>query len=198
MNEFEEAAKERASMGGGTIAIESPSILPACRDSSLPATGDDLIALRQKLITQYHGAPGLIARLEKEGRLDPDARLLGLLEEIIKETDNLLGNELIVTKNGELQTASIISFKRSEVLEKVSRLVQAKQTADKAGGAFDVNAPEIATIFRYFLNKSKDTLEQIGVSVEMCDLFFRKFGELTENWQKELKVALNDHPRVIP
>jgi hypothetical protein len=198
-NDFEKADAERASMENGTLSVEPPSaLLPSRRSNDLPVEDNHITELRQSLIEKYHGASGLIAKLERAGKIDAQSRLASLIDEVITETDHLLGNELIVTRNGELRDASIISFKRTEALEKAAKMVQAKMVSDKAGGDFDINAPEIATIFRFFLMKARDTLDHIGVNADMKDLFFRKFGELTEEWQKELKTVLNELPRVIP
>ena len=196
-DDFEAEDQERISVEAGTLTVEPPSSLPAKRANRLPANKADMLEMRQELIEQYHGGhSGLLERLAKEGKVDGHAQVVSLVDEIVKETDQLLGNELVFAQNGEFRESSLVSFKRSEVLEKAYRGVQAKVLMESSKG-INIDSPEMGDIFRYFMVKMQETFDQIGTSVETKDLFFRKFGEVTENWHKELKAAF-EQPRVIP
>jgi hypothetical protein len=147
----------------------------------------DVVAFRNKLVAQYHkGAPSLVKRLQSVGRADAEALLVALIDEVIGETDHLLGNELVSTHNGELRDASVISFKRAEVLEKAIKAVQAKQEFERDSG-FDIDSPAMMVIFRFFMAKCKDSFDKMGVREEVPDLFFRTLGELMDEWKKELR-----------
>jgi len=142
---------------------------------------------RDQLIRKYHkGAASLVQRLRDDGVSDNEGVLLALIEEVFKETDNLLGNGLIATENGEIQTSSVISFKRAEVLEKAIKAVQSKQQFEKESGV-DVDSPSMVVIFKYFFGKVKDVFDLMDLPDEQRDLFFRTLGEETENWKKELR-----------
>lgn len=152
----------------------------------------DIIDFRRELVEKHHGKPdGLSGRLNLENTEDIDAVLMTVLQEIIKESDHLLGNELLATSDGMLRDASVISFKRTEVLEKVIKAIQTKQQVDRQGG-IDVDSPSMMVVFRYFLKKVKSTFESIGLPDEQSNLFFRSFGEETTNWKKELKVNFEE------
>lgn len=168
----------------------SVEILPP-EDRRLSVPTSDIVEYRKKLIESYHGgARSLLERLAKSGKSDLDSVITELLQEIIQETDNLLGNGLVATNNGDLRDASVIAFKRAEVLEKAMKVAQTKQQIEKQGGV-DVDSPVMMVIFRFFLAKTKEAFISMGVDVEMHDLFFRKFGEVTENWRKELKKDID-------
>lgn len=161
-------------------------VLAPARDTSV-SRPSDMIQFRQQLLEEYHkGAPNLLARLKRDGKEDLESTLMAMLEEVILEADHLLGNELVATQNGDLRDASVIGFKRTEVFEKAMRAIQTKQQLEKQSG-IDVESPSMMVIFRFFMSKSKETFEKMGVGDELSNLFFRKFGEVTNDWKKELR-----------
>lgn len=167
-------------------------VLPPSSNSSLslpPTT--DLLAYRKQLVEQYHqGSPSLIARLKASGREDLESQIVAMVDEILAETDNLLGNQLVATRNGELRDASVISFKRAEVLEKALKAVQTRQQFEKQSG-IDLDSPSMIVVFRFFMSKAKDAFTRMGVGPEINDLFFRVFGEVTNDWKKELRESFD-------
>ena len=172
---FEEADKE-----------SGIDVLPPAKSNNLPANGSDVLSYRKSLIEQYHkGASGLLQRLKECGKSGMEALVVSLLDEIISETDELKGNELVALQNGELRDASVISFKRAEVLEKAIKAAQSKQLLEKNSG-IDIESPSMLIIFKFFLEKSRETFQRMGVGDEISDLFFRTFSDTTENWKKEL------------
>jgi hypothetical protein len=142
---------------------------------------------RDNLVKKYHkGSDSLTARLQAEGLSDNESLLLALIQEMVKETDNLLGNELIAIENGSVRDSSVISAKRAEILEKAIKAVQSKQAFEKESG-IDIDSPSMVVIFKYFMGKVKDVFENMGTSPEQRDIFFRTLGDETENWKKELR-----------
>lgn len=174
---------ERADVEAGV------EVLPAERKGRAKSEvmQSDVMEYRSQLIEKYHkGATSLAEKLKKSGKEDMASLLVSLIEEMVKETDHLLGNELIATENGELRDASVISFKRAEVLEKAIKSVQAKHESEKVEG-LDIDSPEMMTVFRFFMLKSRETFERMQVGNEVSDLFFRTFGDMMENWKRELR-----------
>jgi hypothetical protein len=163
-------------------------IVHSSRDSTVARSmPQDIISFRKQLVSDYHeGAPSLVEKLRKAGKEDMESLLVAMMDEVIGEADHLLGNELVATHNGDLRDASVISFKRAEVLEKAIKAVQTKQQIAQQGG-IDVNSPTMIIVFRFFMAKAKETFERMGVSTEIHDLFFRMFGEVTNEWKRELR-----------
>lgn len=177
---------EKADREAGVVVEEPvrPDALMLRGTGGIPA---NVVHFREQLIRQYHsGAPSLIRKLRAAGKYSSEDLIVALIDEVVAETDNLLGNQLVATQNGELRDASVISFKRAETLEKAIKAVQAKQEFERTGG-IDVDSPAMVTVFKFFMSKVHDVLEHIGVDTELNDLFFRTFGEVTENWKKELR-----------
>ena len=183
--------------GQGVVEVMEPGrgIVPR-RTGGVASVPASVIQYRDKLVRDYHGGvSGLIERLRKDGKSDYEALLVALIDEIVKESDNLLGNGLVATHNGDLRDASVISVKRAEIIEKALRAVQDKQKFEQSRGTFDVDSPAMMEVFRFFMKKSKDTLEHMDVDTEMRDLFFRTFGDISSNWKKELKERLQSTSR---
>jgi hypothetical protein len=172
-------------------SVTNVQVLPPKDSSVVSPPPSDLVKLREQLVSQYHkGAPSLVARLKAAGKEDMETLVLAMIDEVIQETDHLLGNELIATNEGSLRDASVISFKRAEVLEKAIKAVQTKQQFEKESGGIDIDSPSMIVVFRFFMTKAKETFMRMGVDTEINDLFFRHFGEVTNDWKKELRESL--------
>jgi len=176
--EFELADKEA---GVGDLVVSTQS-------SKGELQARNAVEYRDQLIARYHkGAKGLVDKLRASGRGDAEALLLSLINEVIQETDHLLGNELVATENGELRDASVISFKRAEVLEKAIKAVQTKQQFEKEQG-LDLDSPAMMVVFRYFMSKVKTALVQVNAPDDMSDLFFKTLSSAMAEWKRDLKV----------
>ena len=187
-DEFDKADVEA---GVQVLPPASRSISPPTSRSASPPVSD-VLKYRAKLVEEYHsGAVSLQDKLKKAGREDVDSLLVTMLEEMIKETDNLLGNGLISTANNDLRDASVISFKRAEILEKAIKAVQAKQQMEQQNG-INIDSPSVMVIFRFFMSKAHETFDHMGVGNELNDLFFRTFADLAQEWKKELKKQFED------
>jgi hypothetical protein len=148
-------------------------------------------AFRNTLVEQYHkGSKSLVERLKKDNKADAESLLICLIDEVIGESDHLLGNELVATENGDLRDASVISYKRAEVLEKAIKAVQARNQVEKESGV-DLDSPSMMVVFRFFMFKVKETFKKMGISDEQSDIFFRTLGEEMEDWKKELREQLS-------
>lgn len=184
MDEFEKADKE-ATIGREVVKTSIEDSLPV----EMPS---NMLEQREYLIKKYHnGKSSLAERLDNEGKNSIETMVMALVDEVIKETDNLLGNGLIAIEQGDLRDASIISAKRAEVLEKAIKAVQTKQMFDKETG-IDVNSASMRVVFRFFMRKVKYTFDNLGFGTEASDAFFKSLTNAMENWQKELKSELEE------
>lgn len=171
---------EAVPVGGMVIAEENQPALPA-------RGGISVKEYRDQLVKDYHcGSESLIERLLDEDKSDTESLLTALIHEVIRETDHLLGNELIATQNGDHRDSSVISYKRVEAMEKAIKAVSAKRALERESG-IDIDSPSMMVIFRFFMTKVNDTFVKMNIDDEMKDIFFATFGAETESWKKELK-----------
>jgi stage V sporulation protein SpoVS len=158
----------------------------------MPPVSNDVMTYRNQLVQQYHGGQGgIVEALESEGRGDTESLLEALIREVIKETDHLLGNELVAAANGDLRDSSVISYKRAEALEKAIKAIAAKRALEKESG-IDLDSPSMQVIFRFFMTKVNDTLVKMSVADEMKDIFFATIGDEMDGWKKELKEKFKE------
>ena len=171
----------------GEAKLLESQVLPSVYDARVNVPPRSITELRDALIKKYHsGAASLVARLKTEGKDSLDGMIVALVDEVIRETDSLLGNELVATENGNLRDASVISFKRAEVLEKAIKAVQAKQVFERESGV-DVHSPLMMIVFKFFMEKVNVSLQKLGYEDEARDIFFKTLGSEMANWQKELQ-----------
>ena len=163
-------------------------LLPNPPSNSIVPTGHGVMDYREEMVAEYHGNGNhsLVDVMKKAGPDGTEALIMVLFEEVLKETDHLLGNQIIATQNGELRDASVISFKRAEVLEKARHALQSKQKIEQESG-IDLDSPSMAVIFRYFMSKVKYVLGQIEMDDEQQDIFFQRLSEEMELWKKDLR-----------
>ena len=160
--------------------------------TGLKTSQNGMLKLRDELVKDYHnGSSSLAEKLENEGKNHLEGLIMSLVDEVIKETDSLLANELVSIQQGDLRDASVISYKRSEVLEKAIKAVQAKQSFEKENG-IDVNSPSMLVVFKYFMGKVKGVFEVMNTDDELSDTFFRNLASDLDGWKKELKEELID------
>jgi len=182
------------------IDAELMPVSAALEERSVPESQvdapKDLMELRERLVTKYHdGAPSLIDKLKKEGRDSLESLVPALVEEIIGETDSLLGNELIAAQQGSLKDSSAISFRRSEVAMMAIKAVQAKQQFERESG-LDVNSPSLLVVFKYFMAKVKHVMDLMETDDEFNDTFFRMLGDVMDGWKRELKEEFDELNRI--
>jgi hypothetical protein len=167
-----------------TQAVE---VLPPDKLNHVP---HDVVEHRDQLVKKYHnGVSSLSERLKLEGKDNIESLVTALIDEVIKETDNLLGNELIATQNGSLRDATIISEKRAAVLAQVIKAAQAKQLFEKEHG-IDLDSPSMRIVFQYFMGKVRKTFKNLNYQDEVSDVFFRNLGASMDNWKKELREEI--------
>jgi hypothetical protein len=152
----------------------------------------NIFELRDQLVRKHHaGANSLLEKLEQDGNTEVRDLIMVLVSEIIRETDHLLGNELVTTKQGDLRDASVISIKRVEAFEKALKALQAKAMMDGETGV-DVNSPAVLAIFKFFMEKVKTTMVTMGMNDEFSDTFFTTLSTVMTDWKKELRRELKE------
>lgn len=188
-DEFVQADEEAGAVEDvEVVSPPSKAVAPVAPRNMVPA---DVVEFRKQLLEEYHkGAVGLIERINKNGMGGFEPVVVELINEMVRETDHLLGNELVATQNGDLRDASIISFKRVESLEKTLKSIHEKREREKTHGGIDIDSPAMLVIFRFFMSKAKETFDRMGVNTEIRDLFFRQLPEVMGEWKKELKEDL--------
>ena len=151
----------------------------------------NMLEHRKSLLKGYHKGHNTLAdKLKKENRSDIESLIVALITEMISETDNLKGNELIAMEEGNLRDATIISDKRASVIAQIIKAAQNKHEFDKERGGFDIDSPALRVVFAFFMEKVRDSFTSLNYNDEQSDIFFRTLGTNLNDWKKDLKNRL--------
>lgn len=139
----------------------------------------------------YNGNSDLINKLKNENKNTYDGLVTGLTDELLKETDNLLANELLLEIEGNSRDSCVISTKRIEAIEKTIKVVQNKQLFEKENG-IDLNSPSMIVILQYFLEKIDESFVVMKVDDEFKSLFFTAFHSKVDTWKKDIQEKIDN------
>lgn len=153
---------------------------------------DDIFAYKNQLIKQHYGSSkDLISKIKSSKNGDAVQDVINVvIEEIIKESDNLLGNSLVFTKENKLHDATTVAVKRTDILETVTRIVTKQQEINQKSAKIDLNSPAFQIFQSICLDNLRTTLEQLKLENEMAQLIILKWGESMEFWEKEMKTRM--------
>jgi len=168
-------------------------VLPPCGSLPLERPRDKNVSPRIKArdreIQRFHGAPSLMDKIG--GIENAEKATIALIQELIGETDSLLGNRELAQSDGNIRDASVISSKRAEALERVLKALQAKREFEKESG-IDVDSPSVLVIYTHFMKKANEAFANSGLGREISDLFFRQLSQSLANWKADLKKEFAD------
>ena len=163
-------------------------------DNKVVQTGATYINLadrRDQLIKDYYdGSSGISEYLKKRDRNNIEHMVIELLEEMLRETDNLKGNELIASEEGDIKASTVISSKRIEAIKEAIKAVQAKQLYEKDTG-INVDSPAIMVVFKFFMKNAQKAFTKTGYNSEASDTFFSALAKQMTNWKKELQEDID-------
>lgn len=152
----------------------------------LSKPGEDKLSYHEKGIrTHYNGES--LTELIDDDEISSEILIKSLLKELTREIDNLAGNRVVAQENGELEKATIISAKRTEMVDRAIKAIMAKKEFE-ATTSIDVESPSMRVVFQYFLEKCQESFAKSGMNSEISDTFFRNFNDICgSTWKKELK-----------
>lgn len=150
--------------------------------------------MKEKIISEYRKKnQSIVDKLERTAAgYNTDQLLTVIMEEILMTYEDALGNVLILESNGDLQAASNISFKRTDLLRSVAEIASRKKELNQKNGDVDLNSPVFCTFQKICFEKMILALQDVKISPELINLFLSSWQEKMKNWDKELKSALKE------
>ena len=164
---------------------------PVIRSTLSPATkkSGDIFAERTELVNKHAGS--LYDRIKGNGD-DLNITFSVVIEEIIKETDNLLGNSLMFTQDGKLHDASTVSVKRSEILETLTRVLQRKKELFTNSSYVDYDSPVFNVFQMVCFERLTNVLDKLNMDVEQKQLVVTQWVDSMKDWQKDVKSRMDN------
>ena len=146
------------------------------------------LAQRDTLVREYwNQKKHFLSALNKRGEVM--AAVDGIVKEIVEETDKLLGNEMIAAGRDDIVASTTISVKRVEALETAIKMLGQRQKLSKDLD-IDIEHPQMEIVFRWFLDRVRESFKEIDLDSETVDMFFARLSELFVNWKNDLRAEL--------
>lgn len=155
----------------------------------------DMLSERDGLVKQYYGENDtFLGKLRKnKGNGDNFDEMIGIIiEEIAKESDNLLGNALYFTKEGNLHDATTISVKRADMFETLTKVLQRKKEMFVGAAKVDYDSPVFKVFQIICFEKLTTVLDAMNIDVEAKQLIISRWVESMGDWQKEIKTRIDN------
>lgn len=156
--------------------------------------GMNLSTHRKKLLTSY--------RQEKQSIMDKvkgspspvssDALMNLLIEEILDETETLLGNSLVLTEDGNLHDATSVTVKRADLLKAIADIVAKKKELNQKDGDVDLNSPAFMIFQKLCFDKLMLVLDELGLDNELIQLILSKWAGCMKEWGREVMNELKE------
>lgn len=142
----------------------------------------------KRIQEHYHGET--LSDMVAAENISTESLIKSLLLELTREIDNLAGNRVIATENGDVESSTVISAKRTEIIDRMIKAIMSKKEFE-ASTSIDVESPSMRIVFQYFLEKSQESFTKAGMTSDISDVFFRNFMDICGNtWKKDLKKRI--------
>lgn len=173
------------------IRNENPKPLPKNRFIA----GADVNAYRDTLVEQYRerGHKSVLKKVKEGGSDVTSDEILGdIIEEILEGGEDLLGTQLMLTEEGDLEKSTIVTVKRGELLRSVAEIVAKRKELNQRASDVDLNSPAFMLFQKLCFDHMMEALEDLKVDEEMISLIVSGWSRKMENWGKELKAKLDE------
>ena len=149
----------------------------------------DKLSYHEKRIREHYNGDSLTDQINND-EINTETLIRCLLLEMAREIDNLAGNRVIATENGDIESSTIISAKRSEMVDRTIKAIMTKKEFE-ASTSIDVESPSMRVVFQYFLEKCQESFNKAGMNSEISDVFFRNFNDICGGtWKKDIKKRI--------
>lgn len=154
--------------------------------------GDDISRYKESLVGQYRTKnEGILQKLKAGVNLNSDEILSLIAEEILLESEELLGTRLLFENEGNLQDATTVTVKRSDLLKAVADIVAKRKELNQRSDV-DLNSPAFMIFQKLCFDKMVDALHDLRFDDEMIQLILTGWAKGMEDWGKELKAKLEE------
>lgn len=158
-------------------------------------TGADINAYRDSLVEEYRmkGHRSVLDKVKNADENTTSDELLGLIiEEILEGGENMLGTQLMLEEEGNLQGSIATVVKRSELLKSVADIVAKRKQLNQRASDIDLNSPAFMLFQKMCFDNFMSSLQELNMDEEMISLIAQKFAKKMQNWGKQLKQKLQE------
>ena len=157
-------------------------------------TGSDINAYKDSLVDFYrsNGHAGVLDRLKQDGNVTSDEILGMIIMEILEGNEDMLGTQLMLAEEGNLQGSTTVVVKRGELLRSVADIVAKRKELNQKASEIDLNSPAFTIFQKLCFDKMVKALEDLNIDNEMVNLIVTRWSQNMSDWGKELKAKLEE------
>ncbi len=157
-------------------------------------TGSDIGAYKDALVDSYRskGHIGVLDKIKQNGNVTSDEILGMIILEILEGGEDMLGTQLMLAEEGNLQGSTSVVVKRGELLRSVADIVAKRKELNQRANEIDLNSPAFTIFQKLCFDKMIMALEDLKVDKEMINIIVTKWSQYMLNWGKELKAKLDE------
>lgn len=173
---------------------ESNTTLPKPLPKNRFITGSDIGAYKDTLVDAYrsNGHIGVLSKIKEGNNVTSDDILGMIIMEILEGGEDMLGTQLMLAEEGNLQGSTGVIVKRSELLRSVAEIVAKRKELNQRASEIDLNSPAFTIFQKLCFDKMVKSLEQLNIDDEMINLIVTRWSQNMADWGKELKKQLED------
>lgn len=150
---------------------------------------------KEEMIREYYGGKsGIVEKMmENPDGSNLDSLLTCVMSELLKDSDDLLGNRIILTRQKNIQEANDVTTKRASLLSKVAEISLKKQEINSKTQDVDLNSPAFFLFQQICFDKLKDTLLEMKMEDEKIQIVIMKWAEKMKTWDKMLTEKIRSY-----
>lgn len=156
-------------------------------------TGASINAYKESLVSNYreNGHQSVLQKIKNDGENITSDEILGsIIQEILEGGQELLGTQLLLQEEGNLQLSTATVVKRSQILKSVADIVAKRKELNQRASDIDLNSPAFMIFQKLMFDKMIESLQELSVDEQMISLIVQKWSQKMQNWGKELKQKL--------
>lgn len=156
-------------------------------------TGANITEYRDNLVDNYRQThKGVLQNIKENSEISANEILSLIAQEILEDSENLLGTQLLLSEEGNLRDATTITIKRSDLLKSVADIIARQKELNQKASDIDLNGPAFMIFQKMCFDKMIAALEDLEMDEEMTQLILSKWATKMENWGKEMKQKLEE------
>ena len=122
-------------------------------------TGANINDYKQSLIAEYrsNGHRSVLEKIKNADENTTSDEILGLIiQEILQGSEDLLGTQLMLAQQGNLQMSTATVVKRSQILKAVADVVAKRKQLNQRASDIDLNSPAFLIFQKLMFDKKFD------------------------------------------
>lgn len=122
--------------------------------------GSDISSYRDGLVSKYREKyKGVLQKLSENTNMSSDDILSSIIVDILLDSENLLGTQLLFAEEGNLKDSTEVTIKRGNLLKAAADIVTKRKELNQKAADVDLNGPAFMLFQKMCFERMMDVLE---------------------------------------